>query len=230
MPVTKPRRRSKILLRAGGVLAVLFLLILSFLGYIGLFNGNIRTVIPGKVYRSAQLGPDRLDQLVRDEKLRSVISLRGGEMDDNWFRKENDVCQKNGVALTAIKLTATTYPKPEELRKLLRVFEEAPRPMLLHCRGGADRTGLASTLYLHLYEGMPLKKAREEGLTWRYGHFPFEAIAMDHLMDTLERESTGDVRAWILNRYPVLYKEWRAVKDGKDGTADKAPILPLLGS
>jgi len=64
----------------------------------------------------------------------------------------------------------------------------AQKPILIHCREGADRTGLASALYL-----AAIKKAGEavaEGqLSIRYGHISLPFIpeyAMDRAFETLE--------------------------------------------
>jgi len=191
--------------------AALILVIVGFLHYVGVFDGNLRTVVPGRVYRSGQLDGARLAKEIREKKLRTVISLRGGEPRNRWFRAEAAACAAEGVELKTLHLTATLWPKPEELARLLEYFDQARYPLLFHCRGGADRSGLAATLYLHLYAGLPVKDARKQGLTWRYGHFPFAAVIMDRLLDRIEQENPASVREWILHRYPVVYAEMKGL-------------------
>ena len=48
-------------------------------------------------------------------------------------------------------------------------FEELEYPILLHCKSGADRAGLVSTLYQHIMQDVPIEKARSQ-LSLRFGH------------------------------------------------------------
>lgn len=181
--------------------------VIGLLAHNGLLRGNLHPVIDQRVYRSAQLSPRQLDRVIRQYEIRTVISLRGGDEGDDWFRDQLEVCSTHQVRLEGISFTAMRLPRPGHLKKLLRLFDEVEKPLLLHCRGGADRTGLAATLYLHLYAGLPLDDAQRLGLTWRYGHFVSKAGAMDEFFD-LYRANSDDLplREWTLKRYPTLYK------------------------
>ena len=193
---------------------VLFLAsLLGFLGYIGWFNGNVRTVEPGKMYRSAQLSPDHLKSVLKEHGIHTVISLRGGDSHSRWFRDEQQVCNSQGVDFEALSLRASALPRPKDLDRLLEIFDHAQYPMIFHCQGGADRSGLAATLYLHLYDHQPLDQALQNGLTWRYGHFLVQAHAMDDFFAMYRKTGDGmDLRTWIKERYPDLYKEHRKKK------------------
>jgi protein tyrosine/serine phosphatase len=194
---------------AAGTVAAVFL----FLFYIGVFTGNLRTVVPGRVYRSGTLPPAQLEELIRKGGVRTVISLRGGDATEPWFRREAEVCRKAGVQLRTLRLRATVLPRPAELTRLLELFDHSSYPVLFHCQGGADRSGLAAALYLHLYERRPLDLAVEEGLTWRYGHFPLKAAAMDHFFDLYRAEGAGeDLRTWIRSGYEKVYSRLRSDK------------------
>lgn len=200
-----PRRR---VVRAAAIVAVLAASIFCFLLYIGLFWGNIRVVEPGRAYRSAQLEPARLSELIKAHGIRTVISLKGGTLKQEWYRRENAVCRRNGASLYQIPMSASKLPEPEQLRELVRLFDESAYPILFHCKAGSDRTGLAATLYLHLKEGKSLDAAEREGLTWRYGHFPFETVAMDQFFALYRKTARGaDLRTWINRDYPAIYAE-----------------------
>jgi hypothetical protein len=58
----------------------------------------------------------------------------------------------------------------------------APKPILIHCKNGADRSGLVGALYLYTQEGRPAEVAYRE-LSISRGHFPYlfwrDTIAMD---------------------------------------------------
>ena len=51
-------------------------------------GGNEHTVIPGKVYRSAQLSRERLQRTIADKKIRTVVNLRGCCPDMGWYQGE----------------------------------------------------------------------------------------------------------------------------------------------
>src|SRR5207248_6628521 len=78
-------------------------------------------------------------------------------------------------------------------------------PILLHCRQGADRTGLAAVLVMLLQPDMSLEQARRH-MSIRYGHFPLgRPVNLDRYLDLytdwLEKRggmhSPSAVRAWI---------------------------------
>jgi undecaprenyl-diphosphatase len=57
------------------------------------------------------------------------------------------------------------------VHELLELFAMAPRPVLLHCQAGADRSGLAAALWKTMIDGAPASEARRQ-LSLRYGHVP----------------------------------------------------------
>jgi hypothetical protein len=150
-------------------------------------------------------------------------------MQDSWYRSETESCQQRGVKHVTLSFSAQKMPPPGELKRLLKTFDTAEYPILFHCRGGADRSGLAGTLYLHLYKKIPLEEAQSRQLTLRYGHVPGGmARAMDDFLD-LYRRTKGDLglRDWIEKKYPALFKELPAEQKG-DGddlspTEEKTP-------
>lgn len=54
--------------------------ILLYAWYIGAIGGNIHTVVPGQVYRSAQLTGSTLEHVLSTDHIRTVINLRGGRL------------------------------------------------------------------------------------------------------------------------------------------------------
>ena len=77
--------------------------------------------------------------------------------------------------------------------ELVAILRTAPRPILIHCRSGADRTGLASVIYLARIAKVDEETA-ERQLSLRFGHvgIPFlsPAYAMDESWEALE-ETAG---------------------------------------
>ncbi len=57
--------------------------------------------------------------------------------------------------------------------RLFDAFEQAPRPFLLKCSGGQDRTSLAAALYIVHSEGWEAMDAAEKQFArYPYLHFP----------------------------------------------------------
>jgi len=69
-------------------------------------------------------------------------------------------------------ISADKTPSSHNIEKLLKLFKIAPRPVLIHCRAGADRSGLAAALWKVVIDGAPKSVAGEQ-LSIRYGHMPF---------------------------------------------------------
>lgn len=198
------RRRSfRLVLWTLGVV----LSLLSLLWFIGVFGGNIRTVLPGRFYRSAQLTGPTLKEALLAHHIRTVVNLRGPEKTDAWYKNETKVCKQMGVSHVDVAFSATHLPPPVEIRKLVKAFDGARYPVMVHCMGGADRAGLASTLYMALYQHEPLEEAQDQQLTFRYGHVKWgRAGAMDRFLDLYRSTGHGmNLRNWILNAYPALY-------------------------
>lgn len=209
MPAT-PRRRK-------GLAIALSLLISTFglLWWIGVIGGNVHEVASGRFYRSAQLTDATLSNTLRRFHIASVVNLRGAYPDQQFYTSELRVCRELGVRHEDVSFSAVRLPPPTELEKLLRCFDTMPRPVLIHCQAGSDRTGLAATLYVNLYEGVPLDRAEASQLTWRYGHFSFSRTrAMDRFFDLYRKTSQGlGMRAWIGTKYPALYQDLAKRKD-----------------
>jgi len=133
-----------------------------------LSSDNIHTVIPGQVYRSAQLEASTLKDFIKDKHLQSVFNLRGLWKHNEWYQQETALTKQVGIPQYDIKLHADNFPKPRKLKQLVNLLQTAPRPLLLHCRRGADRTSLASAIAIIL-KGEPSLAVAEKQISWRYG-------------------------------------------------------------
>ena len=49
-------------------------------------------------------------------------------------------------------MSSKKFPSIVKLRKLVNILRTAPKPILIHCKAGADRTGLASAIVLILHD------------------------------------------------------------------------------
>src|SRR5262249_12041484 len=133
------------------------------------FAGNFHTVLPGRIYRSAQPSADDVRRAVRDHGVCTIVNLRGCGQPFDWYMDECRAAQQMAIAQEDISFSANRIPSATELRRLVEVLDRAEYPLLFHCRRGADRTGMVSTIALLLQNDVTLAQARRQ-LGPRYGH------------------------------------------------------------
>lgn len=158
---------------------------LTVLGSAGFYvylrlNGNIHVVEDGVVYRSGQLTGGELEQTIAAHGIRSVLNLRGANPGQPWYDDELAAAQARGAVHYDYRLSARRPVTAAQAEEILQLIRHAPKPILVHCKTGADRTGLVSALY-QFSRGLPASEAERE-LSLRFGHFPWlgsRSVAMD---------------------------------------------------
>ena len=146
-------------------------------------DGNVCEVVPGRLYRSAQPSDTRLAQLSRKHGIRTIVNLRGEHPGEPWYDSEKAFAERNNLKLVSIPLSAGRALSTREMSLIEKAFTESPRPMLIHCKSGSDRTGLACAIFL-LVSGSPWAVADGQ-LSLRYGHFPYLWSASQAMDDSL---------------------------------------------
>ncbi|MGC9952944.1 MAG: tyrosine-protein phosphatase [Rhizomicrobium sp.] len=126
---------------------------------------NFHWVREGEAARSSQAHFGGLGRLMTRHGLGAIINLRGENSDLGWWRYEKRVCAALGARHFDTMMDSRKLPTRPMLVCLMRAFDEAPRPFLLKCSGGQDRTGLAAALYLIHREGWSAREATEKQFT-----------------------------------------------------------------
>jgi protein tyrosine phosphatase (PTP) superfamily phosphohydrolase (DUF442 family) len=168
-----------------------------------LFGTNVHTVIPGRVYRSAQLDGDNLTRFIEEKGIRTVVNLRGTGPSTEWYMAEARATHAAGICQEDISLSAKRLPAPDEIRRLIDVLDHTDYPIVAHCQQGADRTGLVATAALLLMTDATVAEARRQ-LWPRYGHISAGRTAViDRFFDFYEAwlESKGKAHTSDLFRY-----------------------------
>jgi protein tyrosine/serine phosphatase len=162
---------------------------------------NRHTVVPD-VERAAQPSPHHLRAAAR-RGVRTVVNLRGARPCASYLM-ERAVCAETGMQLVDFVLTSRAAPSPADILAFDALIAGAERPMLLHCKSGADRAGLASALYLLLHEDRPVEQAMGQ-LALRYGHFRTARTGvLDAVFTAYKRDNDAapiDFRTWVATRY-----------------------------
>ncbi|MCJ8025996.1 dual specificity protein phosphatase family protein [Shinella yambaruensis] len=152
-------------------------------------TGNFAAVVPGEVYRSNQPTPGEIATYAARYRIRTIVNLRGRNERAAWYRNEVAAARSLGLTLIDFPMQADQRLDPKAADELAALLRDAPRPILIHCRSGADRTGLASVIYLARIARVDEETA-ERQLSIRYGHIgvPFlsPTYAMDESWEELE--------------------------------------------
>lgn len=182
------RRRVKQVFLAG--LSVLALLV-TYLAVLHV-SGNFHEVSAGTVYRAAQMDGQALARWKREYGIASVLNLRGENNGADWYETERAVTDRLGIQHIDFRMSASKQLDAEQVKALIDVMKAAPKPMLIHCLGGADRTGLASALYV-----AGIDKGGEDAAEWqlslRYGHIGIPWLSKAWPMNTTWEE----MEAWL---------------------------------
>ncbi|WP_281036444.1 MULTISPECIES: dual specificity protein phosphatase family protein [unclassified Rhizobium] len=151
--------------------------------------GNFHEVMAGQVYRSNQPSSEQLVRYTKDHGIKTVINLRGENESEDWYKDEIKTSRELGLTHINFGMSARQELDMGRVNQLIAIMRDAPKPILIHCKSGADRTGLATALYLGRIANLG-EKAAESQLSVRYGHIgiPYlsETYAMDQTWENVE--------------------------------------------
>ncbi len=184
------------------------------------FQGNFGVVEPNRVFRSAQ-PTSNLKPLITEHNIASVLNLRGGSLRDPWYADELTITKELGVAFYDLSMSATKRPSRAQLLTLIDLFKRCKYPLLIHCRQGADRTGLVSGLYLLSEREVAPESARDQ-FTIAHGHFPL--FGPEHLHEPLD-EYANYLKARGLAHTSERFHEW--VRNSYVAEDELTAIKPL---
>jgi len=121
-----------------------------------------------EVYRSEQ--PSRKEFVCLEKRgIESILNLR--EKNTDGRRAYN-----LDVSLYQVQMRAGSFTT-EEIIAALRVIRKAPKPILIHCMHGSDRTGLICAMYRIVFQNWSKEKAIDELENGSYGfHKKFKNI------------------------------------------------------
>jgi protein tyrosine/serine phosphatase len=129
---------------------------------------NWAAVEEGRLYRSNHPLPWQLRQAARRSGLRTVINLRGERADCGSDRLGRAAAAALGLAHVDAPFESRGAPHRDRVLRLAEIYRAMEEPALIHCKSGADRTGLAAGVWL-LLQGRPPEAALAQ-LSLRHGH------------------------------------------------------------
>ena len=158
-------------------------------GIIRPFFNRPEEVAPG-IYRSNQPSPRQLRKLA-SRGVKTIVSLRGrGSNGPYLFEKE--ACDRYGLNLEVVRMKSKKPPNVTRIHTFKEIIKRSEKPVLFHCKSGADRAGLAAALYLLMTETGSIEDAKAQ-LSLRYLH--------------IKQARTG-----ILDRFIEMYEEFNTAR------------------
>jgi len=163
---------------------------------------NWGVVETGRLYRSNHPLPWQIREAVKRHGIRSMINLRGHRVVCGSDALGRRAAAEVGLVHADQPLESRGAPQKGRLLKLIALYRSLPQPILIHCKSGADRTGLAAGIW-HLLQGRGAAAAMAE-LSLRYGHI---AAARTGILDAFfaeyaQAEARGvDFETWLATEY-----------------------------
>ncbi len=203
---------------------------------------NFQEVIRG-VYRSSQPNRSDLETWTRAHGLKSILNLRRTRDGITWWEAEQGFVRERGLAHETIRLNADRLPPPAKLNALIEYLDGAARPLLIHCEGGIERSGLAGAVAVLLDGGSPAQARdqfhRSRGFIEWAAFSDLPAVVDDYAAWLAARglEHRADTfRRWAREDYvPYFYRvelELAAAEEGRvtvQVTNRSPKVIPLRG-
>ena len=117
---------------------------------------------------------DNENQIAAKYGIKSILNMRnlGTAKGKDWYVFEKTTAKDRGIAHYDYPIFNREEASLTQMNEIVEIIKNAPKPLLIHCKAGADRTSLASALYLHAVKS---DVDAEKQLSILYGHFPWLA-------------------------------------------------------
>ncbi len=157
------------------------------------FPDNLGEVVPGKIYRSAQLTQPMIEKVVADYGIKTIIDLSVSDPPRSETIMERGVVANlpNVDRIEFSLMGDGTGDRQQYVTALSIMADPARQPVLVHCAAGAQRTGVIVMLYRHIVDGVPIYEANLESL--QYGRNADDWVALAYLAENLSpiKEAIG---------------------------------------
>ncbi|MXV45300.1 protein tyrosine phosphatase [Saccharibacter sp. 17.LH.SD] len=173
---------------------------------------NLAPVLPGKIWRCNHPTPRRIKKWYKTLNLQSIINLRGHRACGSDALARH-TCQSLNLPYIDMAFESRNAPHRDRILRFYAIYQTLRTPTLIHCKSGADRTGLASGLII-LFEGGTARDALKQ-LHWRFLHFKQSRTGiLDAFFLLYEQEAEGRIPfiVWVTNNYneDALRERFRA--------------------
>ncbi|MDX9690303.1 MAG: hypothetical protein EOM37_03965 [Proteobacteria bacterium] len=168
------------------------------------FLANLHYVTPDVARCAQPFFRGQWDGILHGHGFASVLNLRGENQNAAWYHDEIEACAAHGCQHKNITLSSKRLPSRQTLIDILDALQTLPKPLLIKCSGGADRTGLVSALFLLDQKGPEaMAEAQKHLRAFPYLHRPkpyqrWIAAFLDYYANT---NNTLPLSRWIGSFY-----------------------------
>ena len=139
------------------------------------------------IYRSAQPAGETAAAM-KEMGIKSILNLR------HYHPEDSEEFKKTGIILYSYKMDAGSA-SIKDLTEVLKIIQNAPKPILIHCHYGSDRTGFIIAGYRMVIMGWTAEKAIEE---LRKGGYGYHELEFPHIMKELREMDVQAVRNAVI--------------------------------
>lgn len=136
---------------------------------------NFYEVIPNAVYRSNQPDINALEKDMHLYHLKSILNLRGKNFEEKWYQDEIQFSATHQIIHYDIALESKKLPSKDTIEHIIAILMKAPKPILIHCESGVDRTGFVSALALLVLNNASIDEAKKQ-VSWHYFVFSAHSV------------------------------------------------------
>lgn len=192
---------------------------------------NFFQVAPG-VYRSNQPTHARFERYAA-MGIKTVVNLRGEDKRAHYLFEQESV-EQLGMTLVNAKLWARNAAPRKAILNVIDTLRQAQKPMMFHCKSGADRAGFVAAMYLLVFENAPLEEAQKQ-LGIKYIHLDFTKTGIqDYILRVYGKrlelaQQAGSAAPWI-GFEDWIRNEYRSgvLQDGWDNRRPEDEVAALL--
>ena len=151
-------------------------------------------VVPG-VFRGGLI-PEEATPLLKDLGIKTVINFDNNE---DRAKKEEEYLKLFGIYTARIPWSGWDHPRDEDIEKFLALMKTSElRPVMVHCKRGSERTGVAMATWRVSELGWRAEQAYEE-----MKRYDFRRFTRGHLKKYLYRfaKDRGDEGAELTNLF-----------------------------
>ncbi len=136
------------------------------------------------LFRGAQPKPGGL-QLLKQIGIKTIVNLRD---DDSRALEEKEDARRAGLGYFNIPFARWGRPNDREIEQVFSIINNTEnQPVFVHCKHGADRTGVVIAVYRITHDRWTSEQAKAEAK--RYGLKPWQLGMKDYIRDSYKRQA-----------------------------------------
>ena len=131
-------------------------------------------IVDDGIWRSAQPCVESIS-VMQKHGLKTIINLRGSEENHLW---ESRICDSLGIQYFHMPMDGREVPDTADLNNILRIIEnQQNQPVMYHCLGGKDRTGIVTAIYRLKNSDVSFEEVHKEMLMYGYNEEEFPQLS-----------------------------------------------------